>query len=59
MEPFDASVVHAAYDSFAEDYAEASASDLLRLPLDRQVLESFIQRIAEGESVLDLADTLT
>jgi ubiquinone/menaquinone biosynthesis C-methylase UbiE len=54
MEPFDTSVVRAAYDSVAEDYAEAFGSDLLQLPLDRQVLESFIQRIAEGESVLDL-----
>ena len=54
MEPFDASVVRAAYDTVAEDYAEAFADDLLQLPLDRQVLDTVVQRIAAGESVLDL-----
>lgn len=54
MEPFDASVVRAAYDTVAEDYAEAFAGDLLQLPLDRQVLDTFIAPIAAGESVLDL-----
>jgi len=54
MEPFDASVVRAAYDTVAEDYAEAFADDLLQLPLDRQVLDTVAQRIATGESVLDL-----
>jgi ubiquinone/menaquinone biosynthesis C-methylase UbiE len=54
MEPFDASIVRAAYDAVAEDYAEAFADDLLRLPLDRQVLDTVVQRIAAGESVLDL-----
>jgi ubiquinone/menaquinone biosynthesis C-methylase UbiE len=54
MEPFDASVVRAAYDIVAEDYAEAFADDLLRLPLDREVLDTVVQRIAAGESVLDL-----
>ncbi len=54
MEPFDASAVRAAYDTVAEDYAEAFAGDLLQLPLDRQVLDTFVERIAAGESVLDL-----
>jgi ubiquinone/menaquinone biosynthesis C-methylase UbiE len=54
MEPFDASAVRAAYDAVAEDYAEAFAGDLLRLPLDRQVLDTFVQRIAGGGSLLDL-----
>src|SRR5208282_5696387 len=54
MEPFDAAAVRAAYDTVAEDYAEAFAGDLLQLPLDRQVLDTFIERIAAGESVLDL-----
>jgi ubiquinone/menaquinone biosynthesis C-methylase UbiE len=54
MEPFDASVVRAAYDTVAEDYAEAFAGDLLRLPIDRAALDSFVQRLAPGERVLDL-----
>ena len=54
MEPFDASVVRAAFATVAEDYAEAFADDLLQLPLDRQVLDAAIQRIGAGESVLDL-----
>ncbi len=54
MEPFEASVVGAAYDAVADDYAEAFADDLLQLPRDRLVLEAFVERIAAGESVLDL-----
>ena len=54
MEPFDASVVRAAYDTVAEDYAEAFADDLHRLSLDRKVLDTFVQRIAAGGPVLDL-----
>ena len=54
MEPFDASVVRDAYDTVAEDYAEAFADDLLQLPLDRQVLDAVVLRIGAGESVLDL-----
>lgn len=54
MEPFDASAVRAAYDIVAKDYAEAFAGDLLHLPLDRQVLDTFVKRIVAGESVLDL-----
>ncbi len=54
MEPFDASAVRAAYDTVAEDYAEAFAGDLLQLPLDRQVLDTFVRRIRAGDSVLDL-----
>jgi ubiquinone/menaquinone biosynthesis C-methylase UbiE len=54
MEPFDASVVRAAYDTGAEDYSEAFADDLLQLRLDRQVLDAAVTRIAEGEFVLDL-----
>lgn len=54
MEPFDAAAVRAAYDTVAKDYAEAFAGDLLQLPLDRQVLDTFVQRISAKESVLDL-----
>jgi ubiquinone/menaquinone biosynthesis C-methylase UbiE len=54
MEPFDAAAVRAAYNTVAEDYAEAFAGDHLQLPLDRQVLDTFVERIAAGESVLDL-----
>jgi len=54
MEPFDARVVGTAYDAVAEDYARAFAADLLHLRLDRQVLDSFVERVAAGESVLDL-----
>ena len=54
MEPFDVSAVRAAYDTVAEDYAEAFAGDLLHLPLDRSVLETFAGRMAAGELVLDL-----
>jgi ubiquinone/menaquinone biosynthesis C-methylase UbiE len=54
MEPFDASAVRAAYDTVAEDYAEAFAGDLLRLPLDRQVLDAFVVRVDGEEPVLDL-----
>lgn len=54
MDPFDASTVRAAYDTVAEDYAEAFADDLLQLVLDRQFLDAFAQRIIAGEPVLDL-----
>jgi ubiquinone/menaquinone biosynthesis C-methylase UbiE len=54
MGPFDVSAVRAAYDTVAEDYAEAFAGDLLRLQLDRQVLDGFVQSVAAGEPVLDL-----
>lgn len=54
MEPFDASAVRAAYDTVAEDYAEAFADDLLQLPLDRHVLDTFVRRVAVGGPVLDL-----
>ena len=54
MEPFDASIVRAVYDTVAEDYAEAFAGDLLNLPLDRQILHTFARRIAPGGLVLDL-----
>jgi ubiquinone/menaquinone biosynthesis C-methylase UbiE len=54
VEPFDASAVRTAYNTVAEDYAEAFAGDLLQLPLDRQVLDTFVERIPAKESVLDL-----
>lgn len=54
MEPFDVSAVRAAYDTVAEDYAAAFGNDLLQLPVDRQVLDAFVERITAGESVLDL-----
>ena len=54
MEPFDAPVVRAAYDAVAKDYADAFAGDLLQLPLDCLILDAFVERIALGESVLDL-----
>ena len=54
MEPFDPSSVRAAYDTVAEDYAEAFAGDLLRLPLDCVVLETFAGRMGTGDLVLDL-----
>ena len=54
MEPFDASTVSSAYDTVAEDYAEAFAGDLLQLPLDRQVLDAFVTLVSGGGFVLDL-----
>lgn len=54
VEPFDASAVRAAYDTVAEDYAEAFADDLLHLTFDRQVLDAFVARVAVEEPVLDL-----
>ncbi len=54
MDPFDASRVRAAYDTAAEQYAEAFADDLLQLNLDRQVLDEFVRRFVAGELVLDL-----
>lgn len=54
MEPFDPSVVRAAYDTVAEDYAEAFADDLLQLTLDRHVLDTVVQQVGAGEPVLDL-----
>jgi ubiquinone/menaquinone biosynthesis C-methylase UbiE len=54
MDPFDASRVQAAYNTVAEDYAEAFADDLLQLDLDRHVLDEFVQRFVAGELVLDL-----
>jgi SAM-dependent methyltransferase len=54
MDPFDAAAVRAAYEVTAEDYAEAFADDLLRLPLDREVLESVAERIDGVSPVLDL-----
>ena len=54
MDPFDSSIVRAAYDTVAEDYAAAFAGDLLHLPLDRQVLDTFAGRIDAGGLVLDL-----
>jgi len=53
-EPFDAAAVRAAYDVTAEDYAEAFADDLLRLPIDREALDSVAERLSEGSLVLDL-----
>jgi ubiquinone/menaquinone biosynthesis C-methylase UbiE len=54
MDPFGAAAVRAAYDLTAEGYAEAFANDLLRLPVDRAVLDSVAERL-DGESpVLDL-----
>ena len=54
VEPFDSTAVRAAYDVAAEDYAEAFADDLLKLVVDREVLDLFVQRTARGEPVLDL-----
>ncbi len=53
-EPFDAAAVRAAYDLTAEDYAEAFADDLLRLPIDREILDSVAQRSGRDSLVLDL-----
>ena len=53
-EPFDAVAVRAAYDVVAEDYAKAFAADLIRLPTDRQVLESVAERSHGDSLVLDL-----
>jgi len=53
-EPFEAAAVRAAYDVTAEDYAEAFADDLLRLPIDREVLDSVVQRLGRDLPVLDL-----
>jgi len=54
MDPFDAAAVRAAYDVAAEDYAEAFADDLLRLPVDRAVLDSVAERLGGSSPVLDL-----
>jgi ubiquinone/menaquinone biosynthesis C-methylase UbiE len=54
MKPFDARAVRAAYDTVSKDYAETFGGDLLRLPLDRKVLDTFVERISVGEPVLDL-----
>jgi SAM-dependent methyltransferase len=53
-EPFDVAAVRAAYDVTAEDYAEAFADDLLRLPIDREVLDSVAERLSGDSLVLDL-----
>ena len=53
-DPFDAAAVGAAYDVAAEDYAEAFAADLLRLPTDREVLDSVAERSQGDSLVLDL-----
>jgi ubiquinone/menaquinone biosynthesis C-methylase UbiE len=53
-DPFDASAVQAAYDATAEDYTEAFADDLLRLPTDREVLDSLAERVNRELPVLDL-----
>lgn len=54
MEPFGAAAVRAAYDVSAEDYAEAFADGLLRLPVDREVLDSVAERLGGSSPVLDL-----
>ena len=54
VEPFDSSAVRAAYDVVAGDYAKAFADDLLKLAVDREVLDLVLQGTARGESVLDL-----
>lgn len=54
MDPFDAAAVRAAYDVTAEEYAEAFADDLLRLPLDREVLDSVAERMGRSSRVLEL-----
>ena len=43
-EPFGAAGVRAAHDVSAEDYAEAFADGLLHLTIDRDVLDSVVQR---------------
>jgi SAM-dependent methyltransferase len=53
-EPFDAAAIRAAYNVTAGDYAEAFSDDLLRLPTDREVLDSFAHRLGEDSLVLDL-----
>jgi ubiquinone/menaquinone biosynthesis C-methylase UbiE len=54
MEPFGATAVRAAYDLTAEDYAEAFTDDLLRLRVDREVLDSAAERARGSSPVLDL-----
>lgn len=54
MGPFDVAAVRAAYDVTAEDYEEAFADDLLRLPIDREVLDSVAERSGASSLVLDL-----
>lgn len=44
-EPFETAAVRGAYDVTAEDYAEAFADDLLHLTVDREVLDSVVQRL--------------
>jgi ubiquinone/menaquinone biosynthesis C-methylase UbiE len=44
MDPFAVRAVRAAYDTVAEDYADAFAGDLDRLPVDRAVLDAAIER---------------
>jgi SAM-dependent methyltransferase len=54
VEPFDPRTVRAAYDAAAEQYVEAFAEDLDRLPVDRAVLDDFVTSLKGRGAVLDL-----
>ncbi len=53
-DPFDPKSVRAAYDVAAEDYVEAFADDLDRLPVDRSVLEVTAELLNRRHPVLDI-----
>lgn len=55
MDPFARRAVQGAYDTVAEDYAHAFADDLMRLPVDRAVLEATLERVdRDRDRILDL-----
>ena len=54
VDPFSAAAIGAAYDRVAPDYHAAFGDDLVRLALDRAVLDDAAARLGPGEAVLDL-----
>jgi SAM-dependent methyltransferase len=54
VEPFGRHVVGAAYGAVAQEYAEAFASDLNRLPVDREALDAFVAGLEKSGRVLDV-----
>jgi SAM-dependent methyltransferase len=54
VDPFDARAVRAAYGAASEEYADTFADDLGRLPLDRAVLDTAVERLAGSSPVLDV-----
>jgi SAM-dependent methyltransferase len=54
VEPFGPHTVGAAYGAVAHEYAEAFASDLNQLPIDRAALNAFVVGVENGGRVLDV-----